>query len=146
MPQVTTSLLPPARAALIALMDAATTAPVTVADPGDDRPPEGCVYTGDAEIVHTFGPMRSGRKPRDEEIDLEVFVEALDPDPTQAEQLVMTIVGQLEDIVAGDPTLGLDVTPPPVAEISSISVRIMAETEQYRCKAECGVTITTRLN
>lgn len=108
----TTSTVPTARAALVAALTTAVT-PTQVAwsHPGDSREPES-VYLGEARGSSEYATIRAGRKKRQERYGIDVIIDvATDgPDGQDASERAYELLGELEDLLADDPSLGL---PPP---------------------------------
>lgn len=59
--------------------------------------------------LHQYPVVRAGRKPREETYALQVhlYAQASGPDPREASEAVLELLGALEDILADDVNLGL---------------------------------------
>jgi hypothetical protein len=62
---------------------------------------------------HELGPLRAGRKSRDEEAEITLWINASQPgmDDSEADARAHTLFAALEDVLAEDPTLGFDEIP-----------------------------------
>lgn len=106
----TTSTFPAAKAALVTLMDAATTAQVAARWPGPRTEAEG-IYLGDIRGRMDVDSIKEARKYRIEEYSVEVICQAwqaaLTPTAAAAADLrASELFAVLENVCADDPTLG----------------------------------------
>jgi len=105
----TSSTVPTARAALVAALTGAfPTAQVAYSHPGDAREPES-VYLGGARLTSEIATIRAGRKKRQEHYTIDVWFDVTGdgPDAQAAVERAWEMAGELEDILADDPSLGL---------------------------------------
>lgn len=114
---MTTSLLPATRTALVDLLkDHANLAGVTVArnlPTGDVLPRELVHIASTSTGSHEFATLRAGRKTRNESFTLTVVFDtilAASTDPEEAEARVFEMFAALEDVIADDPSLGMEHT------------------------------------
>jgi hypothetical protein len=106
----TSSTIPTAKTALVALISAALPGvQVVYGRPADSELARECVYVGDATGVQRIPTMRAGRKPREETYSVEVIVAVLleRGNTTDAESRAFTLLAECEDVVADDSTLGI---------------------------------------
>lgn len=107
----TRSVIPPTKQKIIDLLNAkavitASNVQVSYSAPANlDRE---SIYFYGVRFRHDLPVMRTGRKPRDEEFVLLVAIAASSPGNSskEAEERAFVLLGELEDIVADDPTLG----------------------------------------
>jgi hypothetical protein len=105
----TTSSVPTVRARLVTLLEAALpTTQISYGHPGEAMDRES-VFLGQARGSHTLATVRAGRRTRDEEYTIDVWVAttAAGPTPQEASERAWTLAAALEDICANDATLGL---------------------------------------
>jgi len=107
----TTSLVPAARTALLSALTASLAGggvQCSASHPGDAIERES-VYLGDCRFSYDLATIRSGRRSRDQEFVLDVWlVTTTDgPDAQAATTRAWQLFAYLEDIVANKPTLGL---------------------------------------
>lgn len=105
------STAPVVRAALIAQLSLrAGLADVSVTHvwPGGAAPQE-AIYLGRTTLRNAWATMRAGRKTREEDYRIELFVWVLDPTDWGAasEARAFELMAEVENMVADDPTLGL---------------------------------------
>lgn len=81
----------------------------TYSHPGGSRENE-CIYLGEVRGTSQIPVMRAARKKREERYTLDVWidVDAVGPDAQTASERAWALYGELEDILADDPTLGLE--------------------------------------
>lgn len=81
---------------------------VVRAHPGQAIEPE-AVYLGAARGSDEIPVIRAGRKKRHESYTLDVFFDVVadGPDDQEASERAWTLFGELEDLLADDPSLGL---------------------------------------
>lgn len=106
----TSSTIPTAKAALVSLIGAALSGvQVKYGRPADNQLERECVYVGDVTGSSRVPTMRAGRKPREETYSVEVVVAVLmlEGEVTEAEARAFTLLTEVEDVVADDPTLGI---------------------------------------
>ena len=104
------STVPAAKAALVALIGAALAGvQVTYGRPADAQLERECVWVGDATGTHRVPVMAAGRKRRQEDYSIEVicWVAKTHGLISAAEARCFELLGEVEDVVADDPTLGL---------------------------------------
>jgi hypothetical protein len=104
-----TSTVPAVRARLVALLEAALPdAQISYGHPGDTMDRE-TIFLGQARGSHSLATVRSGRRTRDEEYTIDVWVAttAVGPTPQEASERAWTLAAELEDVCADDATLGL---------------------------------------
>lgn len=107
----TRSTAPTFRSALLAALQArAALAQVQTgySHPGDTREDES-IYLGEVRGTSEVPLIRAGRKKREERYTLDVWfdVDAVGPDAQTASERAWSLYGELEDILADDPTVGL---------------------------------------
>jgi len=107
----TRSTAPTFRAALLAALQARpalSAVPVTYSHPGDARENE-AIYLGEVRGSSDIPTIRAARKARQERYTLDVWidVDAVGPDAQTASERAWTLYGELEDILADDPSVGL---------------------------------------
>lgn len=105
----TTSTVPTAKAALVALIDAALEVQVTYGRPADGELQRECVWVGNVTGQQRVPTMKAGRKARHETYSVEVIA-WVDNDRglvSDAEARCFELLGSVEDVVADDPTLGI---------------------------------------
>lgn len=105
----TTSTVPTARAALVTALTAALPeTQIAWSHPGDAREPES-IYLGEARIDSEVATIRAGRKKRQERYTIDVLIDVAADGPTgqDASERAFVLLGELEDILADDPSLGL---------------------------------------
>lgn len=110
----THSTVPTVRAALVSALSARpalAAVQVAYSHPGQAIETES-VYLGAARGSHTVPVVRAGRKKRQESYVLDVFFDVVADGPTgqEASERAWTLAGELEDLLADDPSLG---QPPP---------------------------------
>lgn len=104
------STVPTAKAALVTLIGTALTGvQVTYGRPADSQLERECVWVGDATGQQRVPTMKAGRKARHETYSIEVVCWVADTRGliSTAEARCFELVGEIEDVVADDPTLGL---------------------------------------
>lgn len=107
----TRSTVPTARATLLAALQAKPAlAQIQVAyqHPGDAREADS-IYLGEVRRDSSIPTLRAGRKTREERFTIDVWVDCAGDGPTAqtASERAWGYVGELEDILADDPSLGL---------------------------------------
>lgn len=107
------STVPAVKAGLVSALDARSgldNVDVTYSHPGDALQPE-AVYLGGVRGTHELPIMRAGRKPRQENYTIDVWFEVIRDGTTsqEAEERAWVLFGELEDLLADDPTIGLPV-------------------------------------
>lgn len=107
----TTSLIPATRNAIHAALLVSLAGggvQVSYSHPGDAVERE-TVYLGDATSSQRYATMKAGRRTRDEEFTIDVWIEVTTdgPDARAASERAWVLVGAVEDILATDATLGL---------------------------------------
>lgn len=157
-----TSTLPTVRARLVDLLRAHTT---LAADPAASPPrpavqveghPPGeamqpaSVFCGSARGSHGLAAISSNRKRRQETYGLEVWIDVLLPgvdDVAAAEDRCWTLFAALEDVLAEDPTLGLDDGGVKVVLSAQIGAweEGVARAEGAACQLRVTVDIVARL-
>lgn len=105
------STAPTFRSALLAALQAKPAlaqVQVTYSHPGDTREDES-IYLGEIRGDSNVATLRAGRKHREERYTLDVWidVDAVGPDAQTASERAWALYGELEDILADDPTVGL---------------------------------------
>lgn len=80
----------------------------TYSHPGDARENES-IYLGEVRGSSEIPTVRAGRKARQERYTLDVWIDldAVGPDADTASARAWALFGELEDILADDPTVGL---------------------------------------
>lgn len=107
----TRSTAPTFRAALLAALQArAALAQVQTgySHPGASREDE-TIYLGELRGTSQIPTIRTGRKARQERYTLDVWfdVDAVGPDAQTASERAWSLYGELEDVLAADPSVGL---------------------------------------
>lgn len=107
----THSTVPTVRTTLLALLgarDALAGVQISDTHPGDAREVES-VYLGEARGDDRIPTIRAGRKVRQEAYTLDVWFDCAGDGPTAktASERAWAFFGELEDILADDPSLGL---------------------------------------
>lgn len=107
----THSTAPTFRATLLAALaarPALSAVQVTYSHPGDTREHES-IYLGEIRGTAEIPTIRAGRKARHERYTLDVWldVDAVGPDAQTASERAWVLFGELEDLLADDPTVGL---------------------------------------
>lgn len=110
----TTSTVPSVRAALVAGLQArAGLGQVQVSRrwPGPDTESEG-IWLGDVEGTSVISGVKKGRQRRQETYNLEVIIQTLQAsetpqDPENSEDRAYVLLGELEDMLAENPRVGL---------------------------------------
>lgn len=105
------STIPSARAALLAALEARPAlaqVQVSYSHPGDARETES-VYLGEARGASEIPVIRAARKKREERYTIDVWFDVAGDGPTAqgASARAYELYGELEDVLADDPTLGL---------------------------------------
>jgi hypothetical protein len=104
------STVPTAKAALVTLIGAQLTGvQVTYGRPADSQLERECVWVGDVTGQQRVPTMMAGRKHRQEDYSVEVVCWVADTRGlvSAAEARCFELLGEVEDVVADDPTLGL---------------------------------------
>ena len=107
----TRSTVPTVRAALVALLSARpalANVQVSYSHPGDALEHES-IFLGDMRATAELATVRAGRRTRNESYTIDVWVEVNSDGPTAqtCEERAWTLLGELEDQLADDATLGL---------------------------------------
>lgn len=107
----THSTVPTVRAQLVTLLRARpgmADTTVTPTSPGDAQYNE-AIFLGRARGAHDQPVSRAGRLKREEDYVLDVWIEVVRPgrDGSVAEDRAFALFGELEDVVADDPVIGL---------------------------------------
>jgi len=107
----TRSTAPTFRAALLAALQAKAalaTVQTGYSHPGDAREDES-IYLGEIRGSSQIPTIRAARKARQERYTLDVWidVDAVGPDAQTASERAWALYGELEDVLADDPTVGL---------------------------------------
>jgi hypothetical protein len=105
----TTSTVPAARQALYtALVAALPSVQVSYSHPGEAVERD-TVYLGDARGRHDPATIKAGRRTRDEQYTLDVWVESTadGPDAREAFERCFVLKAEVEDVLADDASLGL---------------------------------------
>lgn len=113
----TTSTVPSAKAALTALVAAALSGvQVTYGRPADAELNSECVWIGDTTGRQRVPTIKAGRKARHEtySIDVVCWVDIERGLTSEAEARAFVLLGEVEDAVADDPSLGLATATTPV--------------------------------
>jgi hypothetical protein len=105
------STVPALRSALLAALQARpalASVQVEFSHPGDTDENE-TVYLGEVRGSSTIPVLRAGRKVREERYTIDVWIDVAADGPTAegASERAYALYGELEDILADDPTLGL---------------------------------------
>lgn len=67
------------------------------------------IYFGEARGEHTYPVLKSGRKPRQENYSLDIFIDVAGSGASsrETEERAWALASEVEDTIADDPTLGL---------------------------------------
>lgn len=148
MPALTTTV-PTARAALhnlIAAAPALAGVQVSYSHPGDAVETD-TVYLGDARGRQEPATIRAGRRSRDEEYTIDVWVETTvdGPSAADADVRVWALAAAVEDVVANDASLGL--AQPFWAGITEKDQRLGFDEDRrgWACRVRLGVLCKARL-
>lgn len=140
----TTSLIPTVRSTLVALLTTQLTGvQVAYSHPGDAVERETC-YLGDASAQHDLATIRSGRRTRDETVNVDVFVEvtADGPDARAASERAWVLIGLFEEGLTADASLGL---PAPFwAVITGLDERLGWDEDRRGNAARVRATVTAQ--
>lgn len=145
MPQ--TSTVPAVKARLIELVAAALPGKqVTYSHPGDSQRDEG-VYLGDVRGTRGYAAMRAGRKPRQEEYQVDLYCVAIRAGATaeKAETEAFALSATVENALAEDPTLGGLLVEAWAGEADFTSLTFIAGNEGWGCEVKLSVAISARL-
>ena len=113
----TTSTVPSAKAALVALIGTALPGvQVTYGRPSDAELDSECVWVGDATGQQRVPTIKAGRKARHETYSVDVVCWTVIQRGlvSEAEARAFVLLGEVEDVVADDPSLGLTTATTPV--------------------------------
>ena len=105
----TTSTVPAVKAALVALLTSALpSTQVSYGRPADSMLSRNCVWVGRAAGADRVPVMSAGRKVREQDYSVTVFVWVAKPRGTveQAEDEAHVLLAEVEDALADDPSLG----------------------------------------
>lgn len=105
----TSSTVPAVKAALVSLLTAALPGTqVTYGRPADSMLSRNCVWMGRAAGTDRVPTMKAGRKAREQDYTITVFVWVAKPRGTveQAEDDAHTLLAEVNDALADDPSLG----------------------------------------
>lgn len=107
----TRSTAPTFRTALLAALQARpalSAVQTSYSHPGDPHEHE-AVYLGEVRGASEVATIRAGRKARQERYTLDVWIDldAVGPDAQTASERAWALFGELEDILADDPTVGV---------------------------------------
>lgn len=145
----TRSTSPTFRAALLAALQARPAlaqVQVSYSHPGDAREDES-VYLGEIRGSSEIPTVRTSRKKREERYTLDVWidVDAVGPDAQTASERAWTLFGELEDILADDPTVGL--TAPFWAVLGDFTETLMFDESRrgWGSLLRAGVDVEARL-
>ena len=144
----TTSTLITVKSAIVSLLEAALpTVQVSYHHPGEPGMESECIFLGHAVSTNEIPVMRSGRKKTDERYTVQVVIEVKGEGLTQlgADTRCVELFGEVEDIIADDPNLGMS---------STIHWARLAGWEQiggstgtgHGCRIEADVEVYARLN
>ena len=151
----TTSTVITVKKALVSLLDAALTVPVTWAWPGKMTQPE-AVFLGPhpetsdvrIDVDSQIPTMKAGRKQRAESYSVRVTVWVFRPDlnvegAEECETRAFELFGSIEDVLANDPSLGsVDVQ---LASIERFSSTLFPFARGWACELGVDLAIEARL-
>lgn len=153
----TTSTVPAVKAKLVELIDAALDVPVTYAWPGPETAAE-CVFLGPhpqtadirLDLDSEIPTLKAGRKQRQESYRVRVTVWSFRPeltvaDAAECELRAFEMAGEIEDVLADDPRLGLGVGVIQSAEVESIASTLFPFNAGWACELGIDVAVRARL-
>lgn len=145
----TRSTVPAVRAALVALLQARpglAGVQVGYSHPGDALERES-MFLGGTRGRHDPANLRAGRKHRDEAYTLDVWVDVSADGPTAqpASERAWALIGELEDVLADDPSLGLGQPLWAVLGECDDGHDFDEETRGWKARIRAGVDIKARL-
>lgn len=151
------STVPTVKAQLVSLIDAALIVPVTYAWPGPEAAAE-CVFLGPhpqtadirLDVSSEIPTIKAGRKQRQEDYTVRVTVWSFQPELTSedaatCELRAFTLAGEVEDVLADDPRLGLAVGVIQFSEVASIASTLFPFKSGWACELAIDVNVHARL-